>query len=114
VYELRLLHEACLSIRRRESSTSVKRTSSSKAQKAAFDQNFIGAAVISQAVLLILTQLALHSNERMEALSGPAESSLRKLAKLRCGLPQEYSLTTSIGRAGRAATVYSFKKLFNS
>jgi succinate dehydrogenase / fumarate reductase, iron-sulfur subunit len=85
-------------------------------KKEAFDQNFIGAAVISQAVLFNNHPVgSALEDERMEALTGPGGIQV-------CGnsqncvsvCPKNIPLTTSIGRAGRAATIYSFKKLFNS
>jgi succinate dehydrogenase / fumarate reductase iron-sulfur subunit len=81
----------------------------------AYDGAFLGAAPISQAILFNAnpTGKALE-NERMEALTGPGGIQA-------CGnsqncvavCPKEIPLTTSIGKAGRAATVYSLKKFFD-
>lgn len=80
---------------------------------ATYDRNFMGAAVISQAVLFNSNPTGkVLEDERMEALKGPGGISV-------CGnsqncvsvCPKEIPLTTSIGRAGRAATLHSIKKL---
>lgn len=82
-------------------------------RNAVYDRSFMGAAVISQAVLFNSnpTGQALE-DERLEALKAPGGIQV-------CGnsqncvsvCPKEIPLTTSIGRAGRAATVHSIKKL---
>ena len=85
-------------------------------KKDAYDQNFLGAAVISQAVLFNSHPVgASMEDERMQALTGPGGIQV-------CGnsqncvsvCPKSIPLTTSIGRAGRAATVYTLKRWFNS
>ena len=80
----------------------------------AYDQAFVGPHAISQAVLFNNhpTGRALAS-ERMEALVGPGGIQA-------CGnaqncvpvCPKEIPLTTSIARAGRAATLHVIKKWF--
>jgi succinate dehydrogenase / fumarate reductase, iron-sulfur subunit len=85
-------------------------------RNAAYDQSFVGAAVISQVVLFNLNPTgAVMSDERLEALKGPGGIQA-------CGnsqncvsvCPKEIPLTTSIARAGRAATLHSIKKIFGS
>jgi succinate dehydrogenase / fumarate reductase, iron-sulfur subunit len=84
-------------------------------KKAAYDVNFIGAAVISQAVLFNSHPVgSAIKDERMEALTGPGGIQA-------CGnsqncvavCPKHIPLTTSIGKAGRDATIHSIKKFFN-
>lgn len=84
-------------------------------KKDAYDQNFLGAAVISQAVLFNSHPVGKSlEDERMEVLTGPGGVQV-------CGnsqncvavCPKSIPLTTSIGRAGRAATLHSIKKFFN-
>jgi len=80
----------------------------------AFDNAFIGAHAISQAIL--------HNNhptgktkqsERLEALTGPGGVSVCGNAQNCVSVcPKEIPLTTSIARAGRAATVHMIKKFF--
>jgi succinate dehydrogenase / fumarate reductase iron-sulfur subunit len=83
-------------------------------RNAEYDRNFLGAAVISQAMLFNSnpTGKALE-DERLEALKAPGGiqacgNSQNCVAVCPKGIP----LTTSIGRAGRAVTVHSIKKLF--
>jgi succinate dehydrogenase / fumarate reductase iron-sulfur subunit len=52
--------------------------------------------------------------ERMEALTGPGGIQACGNAQNCVAVcPKEIPLTTSIARAGRAATVYAFKRLFD-
>lgn len=85
-------------------------------QTAAYDQSFLGAAVISQAMLFNSHPTGqVLADQRMDALTGPGGIQV-------CGnsqncvavCPKKIPLTTSIGRAGRAATVHSLKKIFGS
>jgi succinate dehydrogenase / fumarate reductase iron-sulfur subunit len=85
-------------------------------RNAAYDTSFIGAAVISQAVLFNMNPTGqVMADERLEALKGPGGVHA-------CGnsqncvsvCPKEIPLTTSIARAGRAVTVDTIKKFFGS
>lgn len=85
-------------------------------QTSAYDQSFLGAAVISQAMLFNSHPTGqVLADQRMDALTGPGGIQA-------CGnsqncvsvCPKEIPLTTSIGRAGRAATVHTLKKIFGS
>jgi succinate dehydrogenase / fumarate reductase iron-sulfur subunit len=84
-------------------------------RKAAFDGGFVGAHAISQAVLFNAHPTGrMIADERMEALTrqggiqmcGNAQNCVAVCPK---GIP----LTRSIARAGRAATVWAIKKLFD-
>lgn len=86
-----------------------------KRRKAAFDAGFVGPHAISQAVLFNAHPTGrMISDERMEALTrqggiqmcGNAQNCVAVCPK---GIP----LTRSIARAGRAATVWAIKKLFD-
>jgi len=86
-----------------------------KRRKAAFDAGFVGAHAISQAVLFNSHPTGrMIADERMEALTrqggiqmcGNAQNCVAVCPK---GIP----LTRSIARAGRAATVWAIKKLFD-
>ncbi len=84
-------------------------------QESAEKGQFLGAAPISQAMLFNdhATGRVL-ADDRLEALTAPGGVQV-------CGnsqncvavCPKEIPLTTSIARAGRQATVYSIKKLFD-
>ncbi len=84
-------------------------------QKKAHDEAFVGPHAISQAMLFNNhpTGKALEG-DRMDALTGPGGIQA-------CGnsqncvsvCPKEIPLTTSIARAGRAATVFKIKKWFD-
>jgi len=85
-------------------------------QTSAYDQSFLGAAVISQAMLFNSHPTGqVLADQRMDALTGPGGIQA-------CGnsqncvsvCPKKIPLTTSIGRAGRAATVHTLKKIFGS
>jgi succinate dehydrogenase / fumarate reductase, iron-sulfur subunit len=81
---------------------------------AAYDTSFVGPHAISQAVLFNNhpTGKSL-ANERLEALAGPGGVSACGNAQNCVSVcPKSIPLTTSIGRAGRAVTVYTFKKWF--
>lgn len=83
-------------------------------RNAEYDRNFLGAAVISQAMLFNSNPTGkAFEDERLEALKAPGGiqacgNSQNCVAVCPKGIP----LTTSIGRAGRAVTVHSIKKLF--
>ncbi|MBX3421490.1 MAG: succinate dehydrogenase iron-sulfur subunit [Pirellulaceae bacterium] len=85
-------------------------------QKAAFDQQFLGAAVISQAMLFNAHPVGNALQEdRLETLQGPGgvhECGNSQNCVAVC--PKAIPLTTSIGRAGRATTVHLLKKLFGA
>ncbi len=83
-------------------------------KKAAFDGSFIGAHAISQAMLFNNhpTGKSLAS-ERVEALMGPGGVAACGNAQNCVAVcPKEIPLTTSIARAGRAATIQSIKRWF--
>ncbi len=83
-------------------------------QNQAFDQAFVGAHAISQAMLFNNhpTGKALAS-ERMDALTGPGGIQTCGNAQNCVAVcPKEIPLTKSIARAGRAATVHAIKKWF--
>jgi succinate dehydrogenase / fumarate reductase iron-sulfur subunit len=85
-----------------------------KRQNAAFDTAFVGPHAISQAMLFNNhpTGKAI-AGERMEALTGPGGIQACGNAQNCVSVcPKEIPLTTSIARAGRAATVYTIKKWF--
>ena len=82
---------------------------------AAYDEGFIGAHAISQAMLFNNhpTGKAL-APERMEALTGAGGIQACGNAQNCVSVcPKEIPLTRSIARAGRAATVYTIKKWFD-
>lgn len=81
----------------------------------AYDEAFIGAAPISQAVLFNSHPTGKNmAEERIEALLEPGGIQACGNAQNCVAVcPKEIPLTTSIGRAGRAATVHSLKKLFD-
>lgn len=79
-----------------------------------FDQGFVGAHAISQAMLFNAnpTGKSLEA-ERLESLMQPGGIQACGNAQNCVAVcPKEIPLTTSIGRAGRAVTVYSIKKFF--
>jgi len=82
---------------------------------AAYDAGFIGAHAISQAMLFNSHPVGKNmANERMEALTsagGVQDCGNAQNCVAVC--PKEIPLTTSIARAGRAATVYAIKKIFD-
>ena len=81
-------------------------------QNAAFDSAFVGPHAISQAMLFNNhpTGKAI-AGERMEALTGPGGIQACGNAQICVSVcPKEIPLTTSIARAGRAATVYAIRK----
>ncbi|TWT66575.1 succinate dehydrogenase iron-sulfur subunit [Allorhodopirellula solitaria] len=83
-------------------------------QNAEFDEAFIGAAAISQAMLFNNhpTGKALAA-ERLEALSGPGGITTCGNAQNCVAVcPKEIPLTRSIARTGRATTLHAIKKWF--
>ncbi len=84
-------------------------------KNASFDQGFVGAHAISQAMLFNSHPVGKNlANDRMEALTsagGVQDCGNAQNCVAVC--PKEIPLTTSIARAGRAATVYAIKKIFD-
>jgi succinate dehydrogenase / fumarate reductase iron-sulfur subunit len=82
---------------------------------AAFDQGFIGAHAISQAVLFNQHPTGrMIADERMAALTGPGGIQMCGNAQNCVAVcPKHIPLTRSIARAGRAATLWAIKKLFD-
>jgi succinate dehydrogenase / fumarate reductase iron-sulfur subunit len=85
-------------------------------EKQAYDTAFMGPAAISQAVLFNRNPTGkMNADERLEALKGPGGVQACGNAQNCVAVcPKGIPLTTSIGRAGRAVTVYSIKKWFGS
>lgn len=83
-------------------------------KRQAYEEGFIGAHAISQAMLFNMNPVgAALADERIEALKGPGGIQACGNAQNCVAVcPKEIPLTRSIGRAGRAATVHSLKKLF--
>ena len=81
----------------------------------AYNEAFLGAAPISQAVLFNAHPTGKNlKDERMEAITGPGGVQVCGNAQNCVAVcPKEIPLTTSIGKAGRAATIHSLKKLFD-
>lgn len=84
-------------------------------KEAAYNQGFVGPHAISQAVLFNAHPVGKNiASERMEALTGTGGIQVCGNAQNCVAVcPKEIPLTTSIARAGRAATVYSIKKFFD-
>ena len=84
-------------------------------RNAAFDRSFMGAFAISQVVLFNTHPTGRHtSHERMEALI--AEGGIQVCGNAQncvAVCPKDIPLTTSIGQAGRAATIHSLKRWFD-
>jgi len=79
-----------------------------------FDQSFVGPAAISQTVLFNSNPIGkMNAVERLEALTEPGGIQVCGNAQ-NCVVvcPKEIPLTTSIGRAGRAVTLFKLKKWF--
>lgn len=84
-------------------------------RNAAYDQAFIGANAISQAMLFNSHPVgkALEA-ERLEALMQPGGiQGCGNAQNCVAVCPKKIPLTTSIARAGRAVTVYAIKKFFD-
>jgi succinate dehydrogenase / fumarate reductase iron-sulfur subunit len=86
-----------------------------KRRKAAFDAAFVGAHAISQAVLFNGHPTGkMIADERMAALTGPGGVQMCGNAQNCVAVcPKSIPLTRSIARAGRAATVWAIRKLFD-
>lgn len=86
-----------------------------KREAAEYDQNFIGAHAISQIMLFNAHPTGkMNAGERLEALT--AEGGIQVCGNAQncvAVCPKKIPLTTSIGRAGRAATVHSLKTFFD-
>ncbi len=84
-------------------------------KQAAYDSAFLGAAPISQAVLFNAHPTGKSmKDQRVEALMEPGGIQACGNAQNCVSVcPKEIPLTTSLGKAGRAATVHSLKKLFD-
>jgi len=84
-------------------------------KNASFDEGFVGAHAISQAVLFNAHPVGKNmASERMDALTsagGVQDCGNAQNCVAVC--PKDIPLTTSIARAGRAATVYAIKKIFD-
>jgi succinate dehydrogenase / fumarate reductase iron-sulfur subunit len=82
----------------------------------AFDQTFLGAHAISQAVLFNSHPTGkMDAASRLEALTAPGGIQVCGNAQNCVAVcPKEIPLTTSIARAGRSTTVYKLKKWFES
>ncbi len=82
---------------------------------AAYDSHFLGAHAISQAMLFNTHPTgSMIKDERMEALT--AEGGIQVCGNAQncvAVCPKRIPLTTSIARAGRAATIHSLKKWFD-
>ena len=82
----------------------------------AFDQAFIGAHAISQAMLFNSHPTGkILARERLETLTGPGGIQVCGNAQNCVAVcPKHIPLTTSIGRAGRASTIHKLKQFFGS
>ena len=80
-----------------------------------FDKGFLGAAAISQAILFNSHETGTsESGERIESLTAPGGIQICGNAQNCVAVcPKEIPLTTSIARAGRAATVHLVQKWFD-
>ena len=86
-----------------------------KRRKTAFDTGFVGAHAISQAVLFNAHPTGrMIADERMEALTRQGGIQMCGNAQNCVAVcPKRIPLTRSIARAGRAATVWALKRLFD-
>ena len=84
-------------------------------QQQAYDESFLGAAAISQAMLFNDHPTGhMNADERLEALSGPGGVQVCGNAQNCVAVcPKSIPLTTSIARAGRQLTGYMFRRLFD-
>ena len=84
-------------------------------KKASYESEFIGAHAISQAMLFNAHPVAKSlEQERLEVLTSTGGVQACGNAQNCVAVcPKEIPLTTSIARAGRAATFYAFKKIFD-
>ena len=86
-----------------------------KRRKAAFDSGFVGAHAISQAMLFNGHPTGkMIADERLEALTSQGGIQMCGNAQNCVAVcPKHIPLTRSIARAGRAATVWAIKKIFD-
>jgi succinate dehydrogenase / fumarate reductase iron-sulfur subunit len=84
-------------------------------KREAWDEGFMGAAPISQAVLFNSNPTGKNiKDERMAALTAPGGvQDCGNAQNCVAVCPKRIPLTTSIARAGRDATLYSLKKIFD-
>jgi succinate dehydrogenase / fumarate reductase iron-sulfur subunit len=84
-------------------------------RRKAFDAAFVGPHAISQAMLFNSHPTGgMIADERMEALTGPGGIQVCGNAQNCVAVcPKKIPLTRSIARAGRAATVWAFKRFFD-
>ena len=84
-------------------------------RRQAFDAAFIGAHAISQAMLFNSHPTGgMIANERLETLTGKGGIQMCGNAQNCVAVcPKRIPLTRSIARAGRAATVWAFKRFFD-
>ncbi|MDZ4780634.1 MAG: succinate dehydrogenase iron-sulfur subunit [Planctomycetia bacterium] len=85
-------------------------------QAATYDESFIGAHAISQAMLFNVNPTGeLNATERLDALAAPGGVQVCGNAQNCVAVcPKKIPLTTSIGRAGRALTVHAIKRWFGA
>lgn len=81
-----------------------------------FDAGFVGAHAISQAMLFNNHPTGqMRADDRLEALTQPGGIQICGNAQNCVAVcPKHIPLTTSIGRAGRAVTIYKLKKIFGA
>jgi succinate dehydrogenase / fumarate reductase iron-sulfur subunit len=86
-----------------------------KRRRAAFDAGFVGAHAISQTMLFNSHPIGrMIADERMESITAPGGIQMCGNAQNCVAVcPKRIPLTRSIARAGRAATVWAIKKLFD-
>ena len=86
-----------------------------KRRRAAFDSGFVGAHAISQAMLFNGHPPGkMIADERLQALTAPGGIQMCGNAQNCVAVcPKRIPLTRSIARAGRAATVWAIRKLFD-
>lgn len=84
-------------------------------ERAVFDRSFLGAHAISQAMYFNTHPVgAMSAPQRLDALTAPGGIQMCGNAQNCVAVcPKEIPLTTSIARAGRAATVHAFRKWFD-
>jgi succinate dehydrogenase / fumarate reductase iron-sulfur subunit len=84
-------------------------------EDAMFDRHFIGAHSMSQAVLMNSNPTGkMTATPRIEAMIGPGGiQNCGKAANCQAVCPKRIPLMKSWARAGRGATLYALKKLFD-
>jgi succinate dehydrogenase / fumarate reductase iron-sulfur subunit len=85
-------------------------------KQAAYDESFVGAHAISQAMLFNTHPTgAMNADDRLDALAAPGGVQVCGNAQNCVAVcPKKIPLTTSIGRAGRALTVHAIKNFFGA